>query len=639
MLARFSILYVWLCACLGGMAIPAAAQQDTTLHQLRTVEVFGKPAEVYAAGSRVVQVDSAFLSTYSSGSLAEALQARTPLYFKSYGASGSATVAFRGTNASQTAVLWNGLHITPATLGQADFSTLPLSGIGDVAVQHGSAAASYGSGAIGGAVLLNSPKYNSQGFGADVKLETGSFGRYFGSGSVGYGSKKFTYALSAYGNLARNDFKYKDLSRFGTPEVRQRHAQVQQHGFTQNLSWQVAPKTKLAIHGWYSSTDRELPPAMGSSNSEAQQQDENLRLMAELQHQSQLGLTSIKAAYFNDYLHYSDLNNDSESEVDTYQLQAEQTYTYGERWSLRGGLNLQRFEATNDGYNGQQGENRASFFALFRYDPVQPLQLSLNLRQALVEGYNPPLTPALGFNWKFFNSNQHQVSLKGNASGSYRVPTLNDRFWIGAGNPDLRPEHGWNYESGLRHVLVQGNTFLLETEATAYYMLIDNWIQWSPGNTGAWRPVNLQKVESKGIEFSTTATATLGDLKLNSTAGYTYTLSEQVEVYEGSGDKGKQLMYVPRHKAILSAEANYSSWSLLGNLNYTGLRYTSNSETSRLDGFILLNLALSRKLQLGQNTLLLTLRSDNVTNAAYQTMAYRPMPPRGYTFSLRFIIP
>ncbi|OKL39002.1 hypothetical protein A3841_03370 [Pontibacter flavimaris] len=616
------------------------AQQDTTQHQLRTVEVFGKPAEVYATGSRVVQLDSAFLSTYSSGSLAEALQARTPIYFKSYGVSGSSSVAFRGTNASQTAVLWNGLHIASPTLGQSDFSVLPLSGIGEVAVQHGAAAASYGSGAIGGAVLLNSPKYKTEGIGGDVKLETGSFDRYFGSGNLGYGSKKFSYALSAYGHLAENTFKYKDLSRFGTPEVQQEHAQVQQHGLTQDLNWHISPATELSLHGWYTFSDRELQPAMGAVNTNARQLDESLRLMAGLQHQSQLGQTDVKLAYFNDFLHYTDNSNDSEADVDTYQLQAEQTYTYGTRWSLRGGVNLQHFVARNDGYAREQEESRASLFALFRYDPVQPLQLTLNLRQALVENYNPPLTPALGFNWKFLNSNQHQVSLKGNASGSYRVPTLNDRFWAGAGNPDLKPEQGWNYELGLRHVLVQGNAFLLETEATGYYMLIDDWIQWTPNYTGLWRPTNLQKVESKGIELSTTATATLGEVKLSSTAGYTYTSSVQAAVYEGSGsDKGRQLMYVPRHKAILATEAKYKSWSLLGNLNYTGLRYTSNSETSHLDDFILLNLALSRRLQLGPNTLLLTLRSDNLTNAAYQTMAYRAMPPRGYTFSLRFILP
>ncbi|WP_460880387.1 TonB-dependent receptor plug domain-containing protein [Pontibacter rugosus] len=426
----FPFLKVWLCASLCSIAPMALAQQDTSAYQLRTVEVFGNPTEVYTVGSKVAYIDSTFLSTYSSSSLADALQARTLLYFKSYGPSGISSVAFRGTNASQTAVLWNGLNIAPASLGQTDFSTIPVTGIGHVAVQYGSAAANYGSGAIGGAILLNSHEYKQQGFGTDIKLEAGSFERYFGSGSASYSGKKLAYGLSVYNLKAANNYTYKDLSRFGTPLARQNHAAVAQRGSTQDFSWQISPKTEVALHGWYTYADREIQPAMGSADTDAHQVDESLRLMAELNHLSWLGQTSIKTAYFNDFLHYTDLSNDSKSDVDTYQLQAEQTYTYGRHWSLRGGFNLQYFKALNDGYAGEPNEVRSSVFALFRYDPVEPLQLSLNLRQAFVEGFNPPPTPSLGFNWKPLNNDL--LALKGSISSSYRVPTLNDRFWIGA---------------------------------------------------------------------------------------------------------------------------------------------------------------------------------------------------------------
>ena len=30
-----------------------------------------------------------------------------------------------------------------------------------------------------------------------------------------------------------------------------------------------------------------------------------------------------------------------------------------------------------------------------------------------------------------------------------RMPTLNDRFWRPGGDPDLRPERGWNADAGL----------------------------------------------------------------------------------------------------------------------------------------------------------------------------------------------
>src|SRR5690606_20272919 len=145
------------------------------------------------------------------------------------------------------------------------------------------------------------------------------------------------------------------------------------------------------------------------------------------------GKTDVKLAYFSDYLNYFGADTNAVADVQTYQLQTEQTYTKGNNWSLRGGINLQHFIAENDGYAGPKQENRAAVFALFRYDPTPNLDLSLNLRQALVEDYTPTPTPALGFNWRFYQHEQHHLYLKGNVSGSYRVPTLNDRFWVNAG--------------------------------------------------------------------------------------------------------------------------------------------------------------------------------------------------------------
>ena len=633
------ILYVISLACLAFVARPAIARQDTTAYRLRGVEVFGKPAEVYAAGSRVITLDSSYLRTYNSSSLADVLQARTPVYFKSYGVSGLSSASFRGTNASQTAVLWNGLNIGLPTLGQSDFSTLPLSGIGDVSVQTGSAGATYGNGAIGGAVLLNSPNYSTKGFGVELQQEAGSFGRYFSNGNIRFGTDKLQLGIGAYRRMAKNDFTYRDLSRFNKPERTEDHATQKQYGITQDLTWQLSPRTKIGLHGWYTVADRELQAAMGSAHNNAEQLDRNLRLMAALGHQSNWGTTDVKLAYFKDYLLYTDNATNSLADVQTYQLQAEQTYTKGQNWSLRGGLNLQHYKAVNDGYAGTQEENRAAAFALFRYDPTKTLDLSLNLRQAFVQNYSPSPTPAFGFNWKFYQHNRHHIFLKGNVSGSYRVPTLNDRFWVGAGNPELKPEQGWSYESGLRHLYVANSTFLLETEATAYHMLVDDWIQWAPDASGRWRPVNLQKVRSRGVELSQLVTAAVGPVKLTTSAGYTYTSSEQVEVYEGQGDKNKQLMYVPRHKAVVAAGINYKNWSLHTDLNYTGLRYTSNSETHSLGSFMLVNAALSRQLQLGPGKFIFTFRSDNITGEVYQTMAYRAMPLRSYTFSLRLLIP
>ena len=238
-------------------------------------------------------------------------------------------------------------------------------------------------------------------------------------------------------------------------------------------------------------------------------------------------------------------------------MQAEQTYAYGQRWSLKGGINLQHFDAAVQGYGGTVTENRAAAFALFRYEPLRRLALSLNLRQAFVDGYNPTPTPTLGANWELVRGSQHQLFLKGNVSGSYRVPTLNERFWRPGGNPDLKPEQGWNYETGLRHLYTLDGV-ALETEATIYTILLDNWVQWTDTGAGYWKPVNLQKVQSKGLEFSSRATVKAGKATFSTTAGYAYTASEQIKSYENAAEElHRQLPYVPLHKATLATDAAF----------------------------------------------------------------------------------
>ena len=59
-------------------------------------------------------------------SFTELLRQNTSLYFKEQGAGMTSSVSFRGTNASQTAVLWNGININSQTTGQTDFNNVGL---------------------------------------------------------------------------------------------------------------------------------------------------------------------------------------------------------------------------------------------------------------------------------------------------------------------------------------------------------------------------------------------------------------------------------------------------------------------------------------------------------------------------------
>ncbi|MDX5348472.1 MAG: TonB-dependent receptor, partial [Hymenobacteraceae bacterium] len=471
------------------------AQTDTLQAKVQEVQITASHESRFAVGSRYVKVDSLALEQYRSSSLADLLQRYTPLYFKTYGHGMLATVSFRGTAANHTAVLWNGLNISLPTLGLTDFSTIPATALTSVAVQHGPAGANYGSASLGGTVLLGSELEFGKQLKIETRQETGSFGYRYHSGAVQAGNKKLVSRTSYFYSEAENNFKYKDITAFQAPIRTEEHAAVWQKGITQDVQYKASLRTQVALRGMYSYNDREIQAAMGSNHGNAKQQDENLRLLAELNHLSGFGETTVKAAFFKDVLDYTANMVDSDSEVHTWQLQVAHEKQLTSKLDLKTGINAQYFIADVSGYGSRKTENRASAFVLLRYNPLPRLHLNLNWRQARIEDYGAAPAPSLGAEYLLWQKKQAQVTVKGNASRSYRVPSLNERFWP-TGDPHLKPESGFGYETGVRFTNEKG-TFTTTAEATVYQMQVQNWVQWQPVNDG-WSPVNLQQVKSSG---------------------------------------------------------------------------------------------------------------------------------------------
>ena len=98
----------------------------------------------------------------------------SPIFIKSYGLGSLATTSFRGGSASHTAILWNGFNLGSPMNGQLDLSLVPVSLANNVSIQYGGAGALWGSGAVGGAILLNSEPEFDQGLTVDAGTAFGS---------------------------------------------------------------------------------------------------------------------------------------------------------------------------------------------------------------------------------------------------------------------------------------------------------------------------------------------------------------------------------------------------------------------------------------------------------------------------------
>ena len=236
---------------------PVFAQNDT-LVQLPAVEVSATSLRNEQPGSFGEKWSEGSMSAQNAISVAEFLQNQTGIYLKSYGGGSLATVSIRGASASQTAVLWNGFQVQSPMLGLLDWSLLPVLFSDEITLQHGGNSAVWGSGAIGGAVLMeNKPDFSTK---RKVKLETGygSFGSWNGEAAAKFANQKWASSTRIFYQKAKNDFPYQPSP--GSPEKRQTNAT---HRFARCMRAPQRPRAwaKLPRQG----CAKTVLPAPGSS--------------------------------------------------------------------------------------------------------------------------------------------------------------------------------------------------------------------------------------------------------------------------------------------------------------------------------------------------------------------------------------
>ncbi|WP_303310226.1 TonB-dependent receptor [Hymenobacter sp. BT730] len=632
------VLAAWALPLPASAQLPAGVEPTDTARLLPAVRVEATRPERFAVGSRLQVQDSAALAQYRGQTLAEALGAQTAIYLKNYGPGQLASMTMRGTSARHTAVLWNGLNINLPTLGEADFALLPTTGATQVTVQHGPAGATYGTGAMGGTVLLASPVRWGAGLQASAQLDYGSYSLWAPSVEGSFSNQQVAVRVAGSARTARNDFPYNSPELQGMVSRRQQNADFTQWSLSNDITLRTGQRGEVMMAAWLTDTDRAIQPAIGAGNNHARERDQSRRILTGYRHIAARQESVVRVAWFEDILNYQATGISSKSRVRTAQLQGQHTITIAPRASIQVGAEVQHFGAVVDGYARPVEENRFSAFTLVRYDPHSRLHLTANLRQAVLPGRKSPLAPTLGTEWQAGVWTHQQLTVKASASRSYRAPTLNERYWRPGGNPNLLPEQGFGYEGGLQHTWQLAPRLRVQSEVTVYRQVIDNWVQWLPAADGGYyAPRNLRTVRVWGQEASTQLTWKTTQYRLQAQAAYAYTRSEKVRGYADDVDPTyRQLPYVPQHTVVLTTSQNWRAWQLGTTTTFTGFRYTDSGSQEFLPSYFLLNTSLGYTLRAQQNwSLTLLAQGYNLTNTHYRSYAAQAMPPHNGQLSLR----
>jgi iron complex outermembrane receptor protein len=141
-------------------------------------------------------------------SLTEVLRFNSNIYFKENGYGMVSSPSFRGTNASQTAVIWNGININSQFNGQVDFNTVTTSNYDNISIRSGGGSVQYGSGAIGGTVHLSNDLDFETHFDNRVRVAFGSFETYNLGYKGSFGNEKWSANIGAAYMDSENDYSF-----------------------------------------------------------------------------------------------------------------------------------------------------------------------------------------------------------------------------------------------------------------------------------------------------------------------------------------------------------------------------------------------------------------------------------------------
>ena len=632
---RYSALFL-LCTLLAGRS--ACAQQAADSILLKDVVITAPPRSDLASGLKVQEVDSATMAHFRSADLSTLLAHESPIFIKSYGQGSLATTSFRGGSANHTAILWNGFNLGSPMTGQIDLSLIPVGLADHVRIQYGGAGALWGSGAVGGSVQLNSSPGFGQGLTVEAGTTFGSFGDRRQRVHVALGKQRWASSIRLFNAAARNDFEYVNTTERGSPKQRQQHAETAQYGVLAEQHYRINTRQRINARLWYQHNDRNVPPTLLQEHSTARQQDESWRITTEWQRTGDKVKSHVRAAGFEERLHWHGMGTDSAaySRSRTFIAEAEMRIALARGHQLHLGWNNTFAQASSEGLHGNPEQYRTALFAAYRFsDRHARSETTLSLRQEAVAGELVPFTWSVGSAYTL----RKGIVVKGNVSRVYRLPTFNDLYWTPGGNPALLPESGYSGELGLAAKGKPARGLEGTAEATLFQRSVDNWIIWLP-RAAYWSPMNIMHVWSRGVELRGTLSAPVRrtTIKLHVMTNYVVSTNQTATtVNDASVDK--QLIYVPVYSGHGRLSVGYKELLVTAGASYTGYRYTSTDNREFLEPYVLVDAALAYRLTHGRKYVAsLHAQCNNLLDARYEVMRSRPMPLRNFQvgLSLRF---
>lgn len=565
-------------------------------------------------GVIVSRVD--LISTGQAFSISDLLNLSSGLHVGDNGGlSGLKTVSLRGLGSAHTAIYVDGVRMGNVQSGQNDLGMLPLEDLGSASVDYAQNSVSF---------KTVRPEFGDLPVAGKVRFYAGSFGTYLPSARLDFRlSEKLSLSANASAVMSKGNFTYDDGLVRTNNDLKQFRGGVDLFGLTLGGDYHVK--------AYYNSSERGTP---GSTSwpSDDRQADMNAFVQAYLNQSFGRLYTlhlSAKGAY--DDIYYTSSWGDSQYGQTELQLNSSHDFRLTDWWKVTLAADLQWDKLASTAYEASRTTVFSALATSFHTDRLLA-NVALEFNGAFDKDAlsRTAFSPSADIRYRVFEG----FDVLAFGRRAYRVPTFNELYYVGYGNPELRPEDAWLADVGVDFSRNIGGGWMIKAKLDGFANFLTDKITSapSPEDPNIWAPYNIGKVRSLGLDLDAGFVWENDAWKCSFDAKYT--LLSATDRTQDSYSFGQQIPYIAKHTVVLNAAAQWKGWSLVP---VWQLRSGRTDGSGDLDDWNTVDLTLAKDVKLTKTgPLSLKLSVRNLFDHRYEVSSGYPMPGRSIIGGLEY---
>lgn len=581
---------------------------------VQALDTLGAATVTADKGVIVSRVDK--ISTKQSISVSDALSLSSGIYVGDNGGlAGLKTVNLRGLGSAHTAIYLDGVRVGNVQSGQSDLGMLPIEGLSMVSVDYAQNAVSF---------KTSRPEFDKRPIAGYVKFYAGSFGTYLPSARLDFRiSDKLSLSVNAAGVLSKGNFSYGEgLERLNN-DVEQYRGGIDLFGRITDGNYHVK--------AYYNQVERGTPETT-SWPSDDRQIDKNAFVQGFMKKKfGSLYTLRLSAKGSYDDIYYSSTWGDSNYGQTELQLNSAHDFQLTDWCKVSLAADVQWDNLASSMYLASRISAFSALAASFKTE-----RLLANVALEFTGAFDKDalsryaFSPSADIRFRVFDD----FDVLAFGRRAYRIPTFNELYYVGYGNPDLRSEDAWMTDLGVEYNRNITPAWTVKAKLDGFFNYLTDKITSAPTaeDPNIWAPYNIGKVVSAGMDVA--AGFIWSSDAWNCALDAKYTLLSAVDKTPDSYSYGQQIPYIAKHAVVLNASASWKGWALSPVWH---LRAGRTDGSGTLDDWNTMDLTFGKDLRfpkVGELSFKFSVR--NLFDCRYEVSSGYPMPGRSFIGGLEF---